>query len=125
MKNKKDKILLKGMHFFGYHGVLEEERRLGQRFEVDLELVLDLQPAGQRDDLTLSISYADVFKTVEAVVIGQPFRLLEALAERISQQVLEQYTLVEEVVVKVKKPGAPIQGCFDYMAVEVTRERDR
>ena len=124
MKDKKDKIILKGMQFFGYHGVLDEERRLGQRFEVDLELVLDLQPAGQRDELALSISYADVFKSVEDVVIGKPFRLLEALAESISQRVLEQYTSVEEVLVRVKKPGAPIQGNFTYMAVEITRGRD-
>lgn len=120
----KDKIILKGMQFFGYHGVLEEERRLGQRFTVDMELVLDLQPAGQQDDLTLSISYAEVFKTVEAVVTGQPFRLLEALAESISQRVLEQYQPVTEVLVKVEKPGAPIPGNFAYMAVEITRQRE-
>lgn len=120
----KDKIILKGMQFFGYHGVLEEERRLGQKFIVDMELRLNLQPAGRQDDLDLSISYAEVFQTVEAVVTGRSFRLLEALAESISQRVLEQYPPVTEVLVRVEKPGAPIPGNFAYMAVEITRRKE-
>lgn len=111
------------MKFFGYHGVLEEERRLGQRFEVDLELSLDLRPVGQADDINLGVSYADVFATVEEVVTGQPFNLLEAVAEKVCQQVLCSYPLVDEVKVIVKKPGAPINGVFAYMAVEISRRR--
>ncbi|WP_041274358.1 dihydroneopterin aldolase [Desulforamulus reducens] len=119
----KDKIILRGMNFFGYHGVFEEERRLGQPFQVDLELSMDLQPAGQGDDLNLSVSYAEVFEIVEQVLTGEPYKLLEAVAERISQRVLEQYEKVEEIKVTLKKPNAPIQGNFQYMAVEITRGR--
>lgn len=119
----RDKIILSGMKFYGYHGVFEEEQRLGQVFEVDLELTLDLRPAGQSDNLELSVSYADVFSTVEEVVTGKPFQLLEAVAETISQRILQQYP-VEEVKVLVKKPGAPIKGSFNYMAVEIIRQRE-
>ncbi|MEW6065560.1 MAG: dihydroneopterin aldolase [Bacillota bacterium] len=119
----KDKIILKGMTFYGYHGVLPEEQRLGQLFEVDLELLTDLKPAGDSDDLKRSVSYADVFETVEQVVTGPPRRLLEAVAESISRRVLQQYPPVQEVKVVVKKPGAPIRGKFRYMAVEINRQR--
>lgn len=118
-----DKIILKGMQFYGYHGVLPEEKRLGQRFEVDMELVTNLKPAGETDDLSLSVSYAEVFSLVEGVVTGQPFALLEALAETLAQQVLQSFSTVEQVKVRVKKPGAPIPGNFAYMAVEINRAR--
>ncbi|SHF49989.1 dihydroneopterin aldolase [Desulforamulus putei DSM 12395] len=119
----RDKIILKGMRFYGYHGVLPEEQRLGQQFEVDLELLTDLKPAGESDDLVRSVSYADVFDTVEQVITGPPCRLLEAVAENISRRVLQQYPAVQEVKVAVKKPGAPIRGNFCYMAVEISRRR--
>lgn len=119
----KDKIILKGMKFFAYHGVLEEEKRLGQQFEVDLELSTDLQPAGQTDRLDLSVSYADVFDTVADIMTGRSHNLLESLAETIAQRVLQHYAAVAGVKVTIKKPGAPIKGNFAYMAVEITRQR--
>lgn len=111
------------MKFFGYHGVLPEEQRLGQRFEVDLELSLDLRPAGEADNPELTVSYADVFTTVEQVVTGPPQKLLESVAETISRRVLQQYPAIDEVKVTLKKPGAPIRGQFDYMAVTIHRQR--
>lgn len=118
-----DKIILKGMQFFGRHGVFEEENRLGQRFEVDLELSMHLQPAGQRDDLSLSVSYAEIYDIVEKTLTGPPFKLLEAVAEVIAQNVLAQYERIQEIKVTLKKPEAPIKGIFQYMAVEITRGR--
>ncbi|GAB6179157.1 dihydroneopterin aldolase [Desulfotomaculum defluvii] len=118
-----DKIILKGMKFFGNHGVLEEERRLGQQFEIDLELSMDLQPAGQTDDLSLSVSYAEIFSTVEQILTGPPLKLLEAVAETVAKGILAQYSKIEQIKVTLKKPGAPIKGSFQYMAVEITRRR--
>ncbi|WP_442886014.1 dihydroneopterin aldolase [Desulfotomaculum sp. 1211_IL3151] len=119
----RDKIILKGMRFFGNHGVFAEETKLGQRFEVDLELSLNLQPAGQGDDLSLSVSYAEIYDIVEKILTGPPFKLLEAVAEVIAQNILKQYEKIEEIKVTLKKPEAPIKGIFQYMAVEITRRR--
>ncbi|GAB6158577.1 dihydroneopterin aldolase [Desulfotomaculum varum] len=120
-----DKIILKGMKFYGYHGVLAEEQKLGQQFEVDLELWLDLKAAGRRDDLTCSVSYAEVYDAVAQIMTGSPCRLLEAVAEKISRCILQQFSAVQEVKVTVKKPGAPIRGSFCYMAVEICRARSK
>jgi len=117
-----DRIILKGMHFFGYHGVLPAERELGQRFDVDLELMLELGPAGRADDPGQTVSYADVYRLTEDIVTGTPCRLLEALAEKIAAAVLENFP-VRGVLVRVHKPGAPVPGRFDYMAVEIERYR--
>ncbi len=118
-----DKLILKGMRFFGRHGVLPQERELGQAFEVDVEIFLDLEPAGTEDDLSLTVSYAEVFGLVEEVVTGRPFGLIEAVARRIAIQILDRFSRVEKVRVAVKKPSAPVEGQFEYMAAEVTRER--
>ena len=63
-----DRITLMGMEFFGYHGVLPEENKLGQRFVVDLVLELDLHQAGLNDDLNATINYAEVYQEVRELV---------------------------------------------------------
>lgn len=118
-----DKIIMKGMRFFGRHGVLPQERELGQVFEVDVELFLDLEAAGENDDLGLTVNYADVFGLVEEVVTGRSFSLIETMAHRIATLILERFRPVEKVGVTVKKPSAPIQGSFQYMAAEIARTR--
>lgn len=116
-----DKIILEGLEFYGYHGVLPEEQSLGQRFIVDLELYLDLRPAGISDDPDLTVNYARVFELVESIVGGRPYRLIESVAEAIASAVLEHFP-VKELMVRVKKPQAPVPGKFTWMAVEIRRK---
>lgn len=118
-----DKIIMRGMRFFGFHGVLPQEKELGQTFEVDVELFLDLEKAGQYDSVEDTVSYADVFEVVEQVITGSPLNLIEAVARRIADEVLGRFCLVEKISVVVKKPSAPIKGEFDYMGVEISRQR--
>lgn len=116
-----DRIILTGMRFFGKHGVYAEETRLGQAFHVDLEMYLDLGPAGQNDDLTRTVDYGRVYATVKAIAEGPPYKLIEAVAERIAVAVLKDHP-VHEVVVRVHKPGAPLPGPFDSVTVEIRRQ---
>ena len=118
-----DKIIMKDLHFFGYHGLLPEETRLGQRFIIDLELYVDMKKAGDTDDLNYSVSYADVFEDVRELAEGDPFKLIEALAENIASVILGKYSLIKGLQVTVKKPEAPVNGIFDYFAVEIIRMR--
>lgn len=115
-----DRIVLKGMEFYGYHGVMEQEQQLGQRFVVDVELELDLREAGISDDLAATVSYADVYEVVRRVVTGPPRQLIEAVAEDVASGVLSD-SRVKWVRVCLKKPQAPIAGHFAYMAVEIER----
>lgn len=114
---------MKNMAFYGYHGVLPEEKKIGQKFFIDAILYLPLKEAGQTDDLTLSVSYAAVYATIKNIVENKPFDLLEAVAETICSQILSTYSLVQKVQVTVKKPEAPVAGIFDYFGVEIERER--
>jgi dihydroneopterin aldolase len=111
------------MEFYGYHGVFPEETRLGQRFVVDLTVFVDLKKAGETDELEHSVNYGELFRVCKEIVEGKPFKLVEAVAEKIAEIVLSQFTLVSEVTIKVIKPDPPIPGHYRSVAVEITRRR--
>jgi 7,8-dihydroneopterin aldolase/epimerase/oxygenase len=118
-----DKIYLNNMKFYGYHGVFSEETKLGQRFAVDVIVETDLEKAGKSDNLEDSINYGEIYHVCKEVVEGKPFKLVEALAEKISAEMLGQFPAISTVTVKVIKPDPPIPGHYDSVAVEITRGR--
>jgi dihydroneopterin aldolase len=125
-KSAEDRILLEGMVFHGRHGTLPAERELGQPFVVDVELRLDLRPAGLSDDLSQTVDYGEVHKQVKEIVEGPPVNLTETLAERIAATVLEEHPPVEAVRVKVAKPHVRLgETILEGSAVEILRRRDR
>lgn len=121
---KLDRIIMKDMAFFGYHGVMAEESVLGQKFFISAELFLDLKAAGETDDLNKTISYAEVYNRIKNIVENKRYQLLEALSENIAAEIIKDFSLVEGVTIEVKKPEAPVPGIFDYMAVKITRTRE-
>ena len=118
-----DKILLSNLGFYGYHGVLKEESILGQKFFIDMELFVDTKEAGINDDMNKSVSYAEVYDVVKEITENRRFNLIEALAENIAKEVLDKFVLIKEVMVRVKKPEAPVNGIYDYFGVEIRRGR--
>lgn len=120
-----DRIVLAGMTFQARHGVLEWEKARAQRFEVDVELVLDVQPAGLDDDLARTVDYRAVYGEVRQIVESTTFNLIEALAEAIAHEVLAEQPLVDEVVVRVRKPEVRLDGPLDSAGVEIRRVRNR
>lgn len=118
-----DRIFLTGMVFAGRHGVTDEERAEYQQIEVDLEVTLDLRPAGTADELALTVDYAELFETCRAIVEERSFNLLEGIAEAIAGEVLGGYERVESVTVQARKPGVPIDGQLDWAGVTIARSR--
>ncbi|MBS2967294.1 dihydroneopterin aldolase [Metabacillus sp. KIGAM252] len=118
-----DKIYVSGMEFYGYHGVYKEENKLGQRFRADLTIEKDLKKAGETDELEYTVNYADLYKICQRVIEGEPKKLVETLAEKIASDILEAFPDIQSATVKLIKPDPPIPGHYDYVAVEITRER--
>ena len=120
-----DRILLEGLAFYAYHGVRSEEKTLGQRFELDLALELDLQRAGSLDDLSLTVDYGEVYRLVREQVESTSRDTLEAVAEQVAAALLQRFPSVEAVSVRVKKPSVPLPGAhLAWAAVEINRRRD-
>ena len=118
-----DVICLCNMCFYGQHGFTSEEKILGQRFEVDVELLLDTQAAGSQDDLSLTINYAQVYKAVKSIVEEECFDLIESMAETIAIHIGQHFS-PNGVRVRVRKPHVPIKGILDYVAVAIERTEE-
>jgi len=121
---RNDKIVLKGMSFYGYHGVSRVERRTGQKFYMDIEMTLDLSQAGRTDKLSKTIDYPQVYSLIKEIQSRRKYHLMESLAEDIASAVLNKFGKINEVNVKVRKPQVPVGGLIEYVEVEINRLRE-
>lgn len=119
-----DKIILRGAQFHGKHGVSPEEKVVGGRIVVDVEVEFDLQRAGASDDVVDTISYTDVFKTVRALVEETESNLLEGLAHKMAEALLTRFPM-DAVTIYVRKQPPPIRGVVEIAGVEIRRTRAR
>ncbi len=117
-----DRIAVRGLREWGYHGVLDHERRDGQPFVVDVVLGVDTREAARTDDLVHTVHYGVLSERLVEVVGGEPVALIETLAQRLADTCLAE-PAVHEVEVTVHKPDAPIPHEFSDVTVTVVRER--
>ena len=119
-----DRIILKDLGFYGYHGVFPEEAKLGQRFFIDLEIGTDLTSAGETDDLSIAISYADIYDVVKLSFETQRMNLLEAVANNIVEALFQSFQGVSWIILRIRKPEAPIAMVRGEAAIELHRVRN-
>lgn len=117
-----DKILIRGLRVFSYHGVNPEEKEKGQPFVLDITINADLSRPGATDNLEDTMNYAKISKLAAATMQSEKNNLIERAATRVADAILEQFP-AQAVTVLLKKPRAPFAADFDYVAVEITRER--
>lgn len=115
-----DCIQVKNIRSYGYTGYLSEERVLGQWFEVDLTLWLDLASAGESDEITDTLDYRQAIDTVKQLIANSKFSLVEKLASAIAEALL-QFDRVERVRVRLSKPAAPIPDFGGTITIDITR----
>ena len=118
-----DIIRLKNMQFYGFHGVSESEKHLGGRFEVDLEMELPLKKSCDSDDLNDTVDYEKIYKIVDSCIKKDKFYLIEALANSIAVDVLDIFP-INSLLVRVRKPHAPVKGVLDTVEVELERKKE-
>ena len=119
-----DKIRLAAMQFYAFHGAIEEERTLGQAFEVDVEVSGDFSARDEgSDDLHWTVDYTLLYRAVSEVFMRENYQLLETCAGVIATSLLKKFSAIEEVQVRVRKPHVPMGGLLKHVEVEVTRRR--
>jgi dihydroneopterin aldolase len=115
-------IELRGIELYGHHGVLEDERRDGQRFLVDVELDLAHEAAARTDDIEDAVDYRRVVARVRDVSDARAYRLLEALAAALADVLLTDFP-IDAVSVCVRKPDVVLDPPVEFAAVRVQRRR--
>lgn len=123
-----DKIYINELEFIGYHGVLNEEQVLGQKFIISVMMYIDekfTKKAGRDDDLNYSIHYGMVAEDIKKIFYEKRYKLLESLGNKIAVELLHKYPLMEKIRVSIKKPWAPIGMIFNDVEVKVVRKRHK
>ena len=117
-----DKIKIKKLEVFAYHGVFPEENEKGQKFIISATLFCDTRKAGLTDDLTKSIHYGDVSNMMDKFIKGNMFQLIETVVERLAEKMLLEIPLLKKVKLELEKPEAPIGLPLETVSVEIERE---
>jgi len=117
-------IRIKNAIFYGYHGVHTSEQNSGGRFEVDIEIHCDISEAVKSDSLKNTIDYEQVYNFLKSLITEKKFYLIEALASRIAQGLIEKFEKIQKVTVRVRKPSPPVGGVVDCVEVELEMKRD-
>lgn len=116
-----DKIEIKGIKAFGYHGVFDFEKRDGQDFFIDLAIDIDLTAASNSDNLEDTVDYGLLSAIAKEAVEKLQFDLIERLAGFIGDTIKENFPTIEQVAVTVHKPSAPVKESVTDIAVTIVR----
>jgi dihydroneopterin aldolase len=116
------RITLADIGVVGHHGYHAAEKELGQRFELDVELYVDIAAAAESDALADAVNYEDVYRLVERVMHEDRYSLLEALATDIVNSIYNDFE-VEGVTVRIRKPSVPHCPSLSHVEIEVERGR--
>lgn len=115
------KINIDNLEFFGYHGVMSEEKTLGQKFLISVELLLNSSYTSYNDDIQSVVNYYEVCKLIEKITTTEKFNLIETLAETLAERILIEFYKIHSVKVRVSKPNAPIPMHISNVSVEISR----
>ena len=116
-----DCINIVDLEVYAKHGVLSAENQLGQKFLISASLYTDTTKAGLMDNLDYSINYAEVCKYISDYMTSHTFKLIEAVAENLVNELLLSYPLIRMITLEIKKPWAPIGLPLKTVSVKITR----
>jgi dihydroneopterin aldolase len=112
-------VEIRGLRVFAHHGVLIEERRRGQEFVIDLELVCQPSNVDATDEVADTVNYAEVCERTVELMRGGPYNLIEKVADVIAGDLHARFGL-QQVTVRVAKPNAPLPFSLSEVAVTIT-----
>ncbi len=117
-------IRIKKAVFYAYHGVLSEEQSVGGKFEADVDIYTNFKNAATKDSLKQTIDYDKAYKYMYQLALEQKYYLIETLATRIADGLLNQFQHIEKVAVRIRKNNPPLGGVVDCVEVEVVKSRE-
>ncbi len=117
------RLSIKNAEFYSYHGVKSEERKLGGKFQVDLDLYYDANKAIENDDVKSALNYEQVIHYIGEIINGDAYKLIETIANKILNSLFSKFTELVEATVRVRKLNVPVKRFIDYVEVEEHKSR--
>ena len=118
------KVFINNLKLYGYHGVREHEKKEGQYFLFNIEIIIKDSDYTGRDDLVNTLSYSDVIREVKKINKSKNFDLLETFSQVLANRIMDMSGLVKKVIVGIEKPDPPIKEKLDSVGVEYTLDKD-
>lgn len=118
-----DKILIRDLKIFAYHGVLDKEKENGQYFIFDVDVYADFSKPCGSDNVEDTVNYALMIERITEIFTSQKDDLIERAAQRVADGLLEEFGMITEIRILLKKPDAPIDADFGWVGVEINRKR--
>lgn len=115
-------VLVRGLEFYGHHGVPAEERVVGHRYKIDLEIEVE-GGADETDDIAQTVDYGAVAALVAAISQGQRYKTVEKLARTIGERMLQEYESVQSVGITLVKRLPPANMMAEEAGVRLTVAR--
>ncbi len=116
-------IRIKNAVFYAYHGALQEEQNIGGKYEADITIFTDFSKAAETDNLAETINYTDVYQFINHKIHEKKYYLIEKIASVIAQELLQKYSTIQKISVKIRKNNVPIGGVIDFVEAEVIIDR--
>ena len=116
-------VRLTNIVFYAHHGVLKEEHTVGAKYEVDAELLFDFTDAAQNDDISKTVDYGAVYRKIRDALTHKKYFLIESVAYKIAQGLLDDFPLLDKVSIKVRKRNPPVDGICDYAEADYSVSR--
>jgi dihydroneopterin aldolase len=117
------KLTLNNVQFYSYHGVKSEEQSLGGRYQVDADIWYSPMSAVLSDDVAQAVNYEEIVFTINELVNGDSFNLIETLCYEITKELLERFSMIEKVTIRVRKLSVPLKHIIDHVEVEHSMQR--
>lgn len=108
------------IEIYAYHGVKDEENKLGGRFQVDVDIEYDATEAAIKDDLSDALNYEEVLYQVHEICSNESYKLIETLTLEILTNLVEKHEIIERITVRVRKFNIPFRGILGYVESEQT-----
>ncbi len=115
-------IVLEGLEFYAYHGLYEQEQKIGNRFSVDIKILFDYTFEKGVEDLNKTVNYEKLYREVEQEM-KTPARLLETLSGNIIDRIFSMHQNVDSVEVSVSKYNPPVGGKCERAKVTLKKSR--
>jgi len=125
LKNSLTKLLINNVEYYAYHGVKEEERILGGKYQVDLEMYYDSKTAILNDDVNYALNYEEAMFCISSVITEENYSLIETIATEILSSVMDKFEIIQKATVRVRKLTVPMRRAVDYVECEHTVERTK
>ncbi len=122
-ENSSDRISLRGLEVYAFHGCMPQEKTLGQKFIINADLMFDLAGPARNDDLKESVNYARLCEQIKSWMGGKSYDLIETAADLLARKILVEYPIVRKVCIEIEKPHAPAAFHFDTVFARVERAR--